>query len=58
MFKINDLAFNKLTNDYCTLVPLTYNHCNELIQAASDGELWNLQYAAIPQPDAMKHVLS
>ena len=51
---IDDLDLNRLKNNYCTLVPLTYNHCYELVQAASDGELWNLQYATIPQPGAMK----
>lgn len=54
MIKINNFVFKKIANHYCTLAPLTYNHLNELIQAASDGELWNLQYATIPQPDAMK----
>ncbi len=35
-------------------MPLIYDHCNDLIEAASDGELWNLQYVSIPKPEAMK----
>ena len=35
------------------LEPLEPKHCLELIEAASDGELWRLWYTAIPEPAKM-----
>lgn len=43
-----------LKSDYCTLVPLSMCHHNDLVISAQDGELWNLKYATIPQPSMMK----
>lgn len=43
-----------LKNDYCTLVPLAMDLHDDLVAAACDGELWNLEHATIPQPDMMK----
>lgn len=33
------------------LEPLTASHENDLRTAASDGELWNLWFTAVPEPD-------
>lgn len=42
-----------LQNEYARLEPLSLNHHDELCEAASDGELWNLWYTAIPSPSGM-----
>ena len=34
------------------LEPLSYDHADELADAASDGELWTLWYTSVPRPDA------
>ena len=44
----------KLKNHYCALVPLTELHHNDLVDAATDGELWNLSVATIPTADTMR----
>jgi RimJ/RimL family protein N-acetyltransferase len=36
-----------------TLEPLSLDHHDGLVQAASDGELWNLWYTAVPRPKGM-----
>lgn len=36
------------------LEPLSHAHYDGLVAAASDGELWNLWYTAIPSPAQMK----
>ena len=54
MSQSDNLELNKLKNNYCTLEPLSSNHNDDLIKAASDGELWNLKYATIPKPDEMR----
>ena len=33
------------------LEPLTRAHANALREAASDGELWNLRFTSVPEPD-------
>ena len=43
-----------LKNNYCTLVPLSIDHHDDLVTSAQDGELWNLKYATIPKPSMMK----
>lgn len=40
----------ELTSELVTLVPLTLEHEVNLMQAASDGELWNLWFTSVPQP--------
>ncbi|HXD34784.1 MAG TPA: GNAT family protein [Pyrinomonadaceae bacterium] len=35
------------------LAPLTFEHEEALIRAASDGELWNLNYTIVPSPTSM-----
>jgi N-acetyltransferase len=36
-----------------TLEPLAQRHCDDLIAAVQDGELWNLWYTSIPPPEKM-----
>ncbi len=37
-----------------TLEPLSLDHHDGLVDAASDGELWNLWYTSVPRPAMMK----
>lgn len=37
-----------------TLEPLSLDHHDGLVEAASDGELWNLWYTSVPRPEMMK----
>lgn len=41
----------KLQGNYITLIPLKKEHAKALVQAASDGELWNLWYTSIPNEE-------
>lgn len=43
-----------LRGKYVTLEPLSLEHHDALVAAASDGELWNLWYTTVPKPDAMR----
>ncbi|MDQ6753017.1 MAG: GNAT family N-acetyltransferase [Actinomycetota bacterium] len=36
-----------------TLEPLSADHLDGLVEAASDGELWNLWYTSVPRPEGM-----
>lgn len=42
-----------LQNEHVTLEPLERRHESELIEAARDGELWNLWYTNVPSPETM-----
>jgi N-acetyltransferase len=42
-----------LSGRHATLVPLSPDHTDALIEAVKDGELWNLWYTTIPAPEAM-----
>jgi RimJ/RimL family protein N-acetyltransferase len=42
-----------LRGDHATLVPLVPEHEAALIDAARDGELWNLWYTSVPSPEKM-----
>lgn len=42
-----------LSGEHVTLVPLSMEHCADLIEATKDGELWKLWYATVPSPDEM-----
>lgn len=42
-----------LRGKHITLVPLSMEHCSDLIEATKDGELWKLWYATVPSPDGM-----
>jgi len=37
-----------------TLEPLEHRHCDDLIEAVKDGQLWTLWYTFVPQPDKMR----
>lgn len=43
-----------LRGKYVTLEPLSMDHHDGLVAAASDGELWNLWYTAVPRPEGMR----
>jgi len=43
-----------LHGKYVTLEPLSEDHHDGLIEAASDGELWNLWYTSVPRPEGMR----
>ncbi|MGA7204211.1 MAG: GNAT family protein [Specibacter sp.] len=43
-----------LRGKYVTLEPLSMDHHDGLVEAASDGELWNLWYTSVPRPEDMK----
>ncbi len=42
-----------LTGVHATLEPLTVDHHDDLVAAASDGELWKLWYTSVPRPENM-----
>lgn len=42
-----------LSGKHITLVPLSMEHCTDLIEATKDGELWKLWYATVPSPENM-----
>lgn len=39
--------------NWVVLEPLKREHADELLQAAKDGELWNLWYTSVGDPDAL-----
>jgi len=43
-----------LTSHHATLVPLSQNHHDDLVEAVKDGELWNLWYTTVPKPEGMR----
>jgi RimJ/RimL family protein N-acetyltransferase len=43
-----------LIGRYVSLVPLTYSHHDDLVEAVKDGELWSLWYTKIPAPEAVR----
>jgi N-acetyltransferase len=43
-----------LKGDHASLVPLSHDHHDALIEATRDGELWKLWYTAVPSPEGMK----
>ena len=43
-----------LTGDLVTLEPLQVEHHDELVEAASDGRLWELWYTSVPSPERMR----
>ena len=42
-----------LRGTHATLEPLSVEHHDALIAAASDGQLWKLWYTSVPRPEAM-----
>jgi N-acetyltransferase len=47
------LAPVTLRGPHATLEPLAQRHCDDLMTAVRDGELWRLWYTSIPSPDSM-----
>jgi N-acetyltransferase len=41
-----------------TLGPLEHRHCQDLIEAVNDGELFKLWYTAVPAPEIMDQAIS
>jgi N-acetyltransferase len=39
---------------HITLEPLSHDHHEDLVEAETDGELWNLWYASVPAPDGVQ----
>jgi RimJ/RimL family protein N-acetyltransferase len=44
----------ELSGDYCTLIPLSHEHHDDLVEAVSDGNLYNLWYTFVPEPSKLK----
>lgn len=42
-----------LSGRYATLEPLSAAHHDGMVEAARDGELWNLWYTSVPEPEGM-----
>jgi RimJ/RimL family protein N-acetyltransferase len=43
-----------LEGDHVTLEPLQSAHTDALLEAATDGELWNLWYTSVPGPESVR----
>jgi RimJ/RimL family protein N-acetyltransferase len=43
-----------LKGTYCTIVPLSYEHQDDLVESVKDGELWRLWYTFVPEPQKMQ----
>lgn len=48
---LTPITFN---GTHVRLEPLAQSHHDELVEAARDGELWNLWYTSVPSPDRMR----
>ena len=42
-----------LEGELVKLIPLAKEHKNDLLEAAADGELWNLWYTSVPSKDSI-----
>jgi RimJ/RimL family protein N-acetyltransferase len=52
-FFMTAIAPVTLRGKYVTLEPLSRDHHDGLVEAASDGALWHLWYTSVPRPEAM-----
>jgi len=43
-----------LTGRHATLELLSQNHHDDLVEAVKDGELWNLWFTSVPNPEGMR----
>ncbi len=43
-----------LTGGLVVLEPLTHDHHDGLVEAARDGDLWELWYTSVPRPEGMR----
>ena len=50
---MNNLRPLTLTGQYVVLEPLSPDHHDGLVEAARDGELWQLWYTSVPAPEQM-----
>ncbi|MGO4229392.1 GNAT family N-acetyltransferase [Arthrobacter sp. YAF34] len=50
---MNRIQSTTLTGKYVVLEPLSLAHHDGLVEAARDGELWNLWYTSVPDPHHM-----
>lgn len=53
----NWLTDIELPGKLIKLVPLQYNHKEDLLKAASDGNLWELWYTSVPSKDTIDNYL-
>ncbi len=42
-----------LRGEHASLVPLSHDHRDALVEAVKDGELWKLWYTSVPKPEDM-----
>jgi N-acetyltransferase len=42
-----------LRGSHVSLEPLSCDHHDDLVEAVTDGELWNLWYTSVPKPDGV-----
>jgi RimJ/RimL family protein N-acetyltransferase len=42
-----------LRGSHVSLEPLSHDHHDDLVEAVTDGVLWNLWYTSVPMPDAV-----
>ncbi|EHN67920.1 GNAT family N-acetyltransferase, partial [Aliivibrio fischeri] len=47
------LSGTELKGKIVTLIPLRLEHASALVEAASDGELWDLWYTKIPNEETV-----
>ncbi|HTK79030.1 MAG TPA: GNAT family protein [Rhizomicrobium sp.] len=43
-----------LVGEHATLMPLSHDRHDELVEAVKDGELWKLWYTFVPPPEGMR----
>ena len=53
-----DLSPITLEGQFVKLVPLTLEHRDALVSAASDGKLWELWFASVPNEERVDDYLS
>ncbi len=51
------LENTELEGNLVKLIPLSRSHKNELLEAASDGELWNLWFTSVPSQEKIDDYL-
>ena len=52
--RTNFLEPTELASAHAVLAPLAPAHHDALVEAARDGELWNLWYTTVPSPEGMR----
>ena len=53
----NWLSEIELIGQKVKLIPLKVSYANDLVDAASDGQLWNLKVTSVPSKDTVKNYL-